>query len=148
MLLDLSQSRDFHRPPVVSAEPIPLVINRDGIVRIGGTRVTLDPMVAAAHDGTVAGEIVQQRPSRELANVCAIIRYDLRHRREVEAYLRERQQHSEAIRQETEARLEPHDVRERLLARSKLPRWGRMTRGAADEHFTRDVPLPGIKDRH
>jgi hypothetical protein len=114
MLLGLSQNRRLYRPPVVSTEPIPLVINRNEIVRIGSTRITLDSMVAAAHDGGATGEIVQQRPSRQLADVCVVFCDYLRHQCEVEAYLGEHQQHSEAMRQEGEARFSPHGVRDRL----------------------------------
>jgi uncharacterized protein (DUF433 family) len=106
---------------VVGAEPIPLVTDSDGIVRIGSTRVTLDTIVAAFHDGATAEEILQQYPSLQLADVYAVIGYYLRHQREVEAYLRERQQHSEAVRQENEARFDPRGVRDRLLARRKHP---------------------------
>jgi hypothetical protein len=58
MLLGFSENRGLHRPLVVSAEPIPLVIDSDGIVRIGSTKGHLDTLVAAFHDGATAGEIV------------------------------------------------------------------------------------------
>jgi uncharacterized protein (DUF433 family) len=105
----------------VSAEPIPLVINRDGIVRIGSARVTLDTIVAAFHDGATAEEIGQQYPCLQLADVYAVIGYYRRRQREVEAYLWERQQRSETVRSENEARFDPRGVRDRLLARCKLP---------------------------
>jgi uncharacterized protein (DUF433 family) len=106
---------------VLGAEPIPLTIDGHGVVRVGGTRVTLDTIVAAFHDGATAEEIVQQYPSLQLADVYAVIGYYLRHQREVEAYLQERQQHSETVYQENEARFDPRGVRDRLLARRKLP---------------------------
>lgn len=108
-------------PLVVGAEPIPLRIDSDGVVRVGGTRVTLDTLVAAFHDGATAEEMVQQYPSLQLADVYAVIGYYLRHQPEVEAYLQERQQRSETVRRENEARFDPRGVRDRLLARRKLP---------------------------
>jgi uncharacterized protein (DUF433 family) len=108
-------------PLVVGAESIPLAIDSEGVARVSGTRVTLDTIVAAFHEGATAEEIVQQYPSVQLADIYAVIGYYLRHRPEVEAYLRERRQHSETVRQENEARFEPHGVRDRLLARRKLP---------------------------
>ncbi len=107
-------------PLVIGAEPIPLIIDRDGVVRVGGTRVTLDTVVAAFHDGATAEEIVQQYPSLHLADVYAVIGYYLRHQREIEAYLQERQQYAETVRRENEARFDPHGVRDRLLARHKV----------------------------
>jgi uncharacterized protein (DUF433 family) len=106
----------------VSAEPIPLVIDSDGIVHIGTSRVTIDALVTAFHDGAISKEIVQQHPSLQLANVYAVVCYYPRHQREVEAYLGERQQHSDTVRQEHEACLDLLGMRERLLARPKLPR--------------------------
>jgi hypothetical protein len=44
------------------------------------------------------------------------------HQREVGAYLGERQQHLEVVRQEPEACFSPHGARDRSLARPKLPR--------------------------
>jgi uncharacterized protein (DUF433 family) len=108
-------------PLVVGAESIPLAIDSDGVARVSGTRVTLDTIVAAFHEGATAEEIVQQYPSLQLADVYAVIGYYLRHQREVEAYLEERQQHSETVRLENEARFDPRGMRDRLLARRKLP---------------------------
>ena len=103
--------------PVIEAEKIPLEANADGVLRVGGTRVTLDTMVAAFNDGATAEEIVHQYPALRLADVYAVIGYYLRHRLEIEAYLRERQQQAEEIRKQNEARFDSHGIRERLLAR-------------------------------
>jgi hypothetical protein len=45
-------------PLVVGVEPILLAIDSDGTVHIGSTRVTLDALVVAFHDGATAEEIV------------------------------------------------------------------------------------------
>jgi uncharacterized protein (DUF433 family) len=101
----------------ITAPPLPLQTDVDGVVRVGGTRVTLDTVVAAFNDGATAEEIVHQYPSLHLADVYAVIGYYLRQRSEVEAYLRQRQQQADGIRQQNEARFDPHGVRDRLLAR-------------------------------
>jgi len=41
-------------------EPIPLKVNADGVVQVGGTRVPLDTVVAAFNQGATFGEIVFQ----------------------------------------------------------------------------------------
>ena len=46
----------------ITAAPIPLEADLDGVVRISGTRVTLDTVVAAFKDGATAEEIVFQYP--------------------------------------------------------------------------------------
>jgi len=98
-------------------EPAPMQATEDGVVRVGGTRVTLDTVVAAFEEGATAEEIVQQYPALRLADAYAVIGYYLRHRSEVEAYLAERGKHSTEIRQQNQKRFEPSGVRARLLAR-------------------------------
>ena len=102
---------------MIETASIPLEMDTDGVVRVGGTRVTLDTVVAAFEEGATAEEIVQQYPSLHLADVYAVIGYYLRRRQEVEAYLRERQQKANEVRQQNESRFDPHGVRDRLLAR-------------------------------
>ena len=106
----------------VVADPLPLQIDEDGVARVGGTRVTLDTIVAAFADGATAEEIVQQYPSVALADVYAVLGYYLRHRSEVEAYLQRRAQQALAVRQQNEQRTDPLGVRERLLARQTATR--------------------------
>jgi uncharacterized protein (DUF433 family) len=102
---------------VIAAEPIPLETDADGVVRVRGTRVTLDTIVIAFNEGATAEEIVHQYPSLHLAEVYAVISYYLRRRSDVEAYLRQRQQQADEIRKQNESRFDPHGVRDRLLAR-------------------------------
>jgi uncharacterized protein (DUF433 family) len=101
----------------IAHEPVPLQVTEDGVVRVGGTRVTLDTVVTAFEEGGTAEEIVQQYPSLRLADVYAAISYYLRHRSEVESYLAERREESSRIRQQNETRFDPAGVRARLLAR-------------------------------
>ncbi len=101
----------------IAQEPIPLETDRDGGVRIAGTRVTLDTVVAAFEEGATAEEIVQQYPSLSLADVYAVIGYYLRRRSEVQAYLRKRRRQAKEIRKENEARSSLLGVRDRLMAR-------------------------------
>jgi uncharacterized protein (DUF433 family) len=98
-------------------EPLPLRLDSHGVVRVGGTRVSLDTVVEAFRDGATAEEIVQQYSTLDLGDVYAAIAYYLRHRPEVDAYLTERRRQREAVRAENEARLDPHGIRDRLLAR-------------------------------
>ena len=103
----------------VVASPVPLETTSNGVVRVGGTRVTLDTVVATFLDGATAEEIAQQYPSLHLADVYAVISYYLRHIEEVEAYLSERRKQAAEVRRENEARFDPSGVRERLLARQQ-----------------------------
>ena len=101
----------------IDAEPMPLQTDADGVVRVGGTRVTLDTIVAAFQQGATAEEIAQQYPTVSLSDVYAAIAYYLRHREEVEAYLEEGRRQGDALRQLHEAKCDRRGVRDRLLAR-------------------------------
>jgi uncharacterized protein (DUF433 family) len=102
---------------VIAHESVPLRITDDGVVRVGGTRVTLDTVVSAFEEGATAEEIVQQYPSLSLADAYAAIGYYLGHRSEVEAYLAQRQGHSSEVRRDNATRFDASGVRARLLAR-------------------------------
>lgn len=101
----------------IDVDQSPLAVDAHGVVRIGGTRVTLDTVIAAFHEGASAEEVVQQYPVLQLADVYAVFSYYLRHRAEVDAYLSARAAEAATIRAEIEARVSPIGVRERLLAR-------------------------------
>ena len=103
----------------IETEPLPLEMDADGVIRVGGTRVTLDTVVAVFNEGATAEEIVQQYPSLRLADVYSVISYYLRHSSEVEDYLRQRQQQRETVRKQNESRFDSSGIRERLLARRK-----------------------------
>jgi uncharacterized protein (DUF433 family) len=102
---------------VITTEPVPLEADADGVLRVGGTRVTLDTVMAAFKEGATADEVVYQYPSLDLADVHAVIAYYLRQYPEVEAYLRRRQSQADDVRRQSEGQLDPHGMRERLLAR-------------------------------
>jgi uncharacterized protein (DUF433 family) len=101
----------------ITTQPIPLTLDKEGVIHVAKTRVTLDTVIAAFLEGATAEEIVQQYPSLELADVYAVIGYYLRQRVEVDNYLQQRQQLAERIRRENESHLDPTGVRARLLAR-------------------------------
>lgn len=99
-------------------DPVPLVFPDDGsAIRVAGTRLTLDTIVAAFKRGATAEEIAQDFPPVGLPDVYAVIAYYLRHRDEVEDYLAKRASEHAELRREIEARPEYQDFRERLLAR-------------------------------
>ena len=100
-----------------TTEVIPLTLDVNGVLRVGNTRVTLETVLAAFADGATAEEIVQQYSSLQLADVYSVLGYYLRHTVEVDAYLQQRHQQRETVRQQNEGRFDPHGVRERLLAR-------------------------------
>lgn len=101
------------------AEPPPFTITPDGSIRIAGTRVTLDTVIAAYKEGATVEEIVQQYPVLELADIHLVIGYYLRRRDQVETYLQQQSVEADTIRREAERRSPPEGVRARLLARQQ-----------------------------
>jgi uncharacterized protein (DUF433 family) len=101
----------------LESAPAPLERDADGVVRVRGTRVTLETVVGAFNDGAIAEEITSQYPSLSLADTYAVIAYYLRHRREVDDYIAGRAAHADGVRAETERRVDPAGIRSRLLAR-------------------------------
>ncbi len=104
-------------PEALDAEPLPLETGPDGVIRVRGTRVTLDTLWAAFEDGSTAEEIVQQYPSLSLADAYQAIGYCLRNRALVAGYLVKRSETSEEVRRANESRWPPEGVRARLLQR-------------------------------
>lgn len=106
----------------ISARPVPLSLDSDGVARVGGTRVTLETVVDAFRRGATAEEIAQQYPSVELSDVYSVLGYYLDQREGVEAYLGERSAKSKAVRTEVETRFDPDGIRDRLISRSQTRR--------------------------
>lgn len=97
--------------------PVPLKLDKTGVARVGGTRVTLDTVVRAFTRGATAEEIAQQYPSLSLSDVYATISYYLQNRDEVEKYLEKRRKQAQTVKRENQKRFDQSGIRERLLAR-------------------------------
>jgi uncharacterized protein (DUF433 family) len=91
----------------------------DGIIRVTGTRVTLESIVAVFERGGTAEEIVQSFPSVGLAGAYAILTYVVSHRADVAAYLERRANEELAERVRVEASSDSAAFRDRLLARQR-----------------------------
>lgn len=103
----------------LTAQPIPLSYDADGVARVGSTRVTLETVVEAFHHGQTAEGIVERYPALSLADVYTVIAYYLGNRDAVDAYVRERHQSAADVRRQNESRFDPAGIRERLLARQR-----------------------------
>ena len=103
----------------VALQPVmpPLARDDDGVIRVAGTRVTLDTVVEAFESGASAEEITGQYPSVALPDVYATIAYYLQHRAELEPYFEARREAHDQVRREAQAASGLAGVRERLLAR-------------------------------
>jgi uncharacterized protein (DUF433 family) len=104
---------------LLEIQPItaPLAADSNGVIKIAGSRVTLDTVIGAFMRGATAEEIAQQYPSITLADVYATISYYLQHQDEVDKYLEKRRKHAKAVREQNKKRFDQSGIRARLLAR-------------------------------
>lgn len=101
----------------VTAQPVPLWTDSDGVIRVGGSRVTLDTLIGAFRDGASAEAIADQYPSLSLADIYAVIGFYLHHQAEVDAHLEQHHQEAARVREANEKRFDPSGIRERLQNR-------------------------------
>jgi uncharacterized protein (DUF433 family) len=99
---------------------VPLRRDESGALRVGHSRVLLELVIRAFQDGATPEAIAQRYPTAALADLYAVIAYYLRHQAEVEAYLAQREQQAQEVRE----RIESHqgdlaELRTRLLARQQ-----------------------------
>jgi uncharacterized protein (DUF433 family) len=98
------------------AEPPPLRIDENGVIRVGASRITLDLIVEQYENGMSADEFVRAYDSLSLADVHGAIAYYLRHRDEVRAYIKRRAEEAQALRTKIESE-HPRISRAELLTR-------------------------------
>ena len=94
-------------------------MNETGVLRVTGTRVSLDSIIYAFDVGATPEEIIQQYPTLDLKDVYAVISYYLQNQDEVKQYLAQRQVEHLELKRELEAKFNPNGLRERLLARKR-----------------------------
>ena len=102
-------------------QPVPLRLDQDGVIRVGGTRVTLHTIVNAFHQGLGAEEIADRYPSLALADVYSVIGYYLRHRVTLDDYLDQQRSEADQVRNENQRRWPPTELRAKVLARRQSP---------------------------
>lgn len=98
------------------ADPLPLRIDEGGAVRVGKSRISLDLVVEQYGNGMTPEDMVRAYDTLVLADVHTVIAYFLRHRDEVQAYLKQRAEEAESLRTKIEAE-RPRLTREVQLAR-------------------------------
>lgn len=103
-------------------EVIPIYTDQDGRMRVTGTRVLLDLIVYAYHQGETPEHIVQMYTTLTLDQVYLAIGYYLRNRETVDAYIQRMDEEGKRLRREWEAKYPPQVTRAELLARLQAKR--------------------------
>ncbi|MHB8627968.1 MAG: DUF433 domain-containing protein [Aggregatilineales bacterium] len=79
-------------------EQIPIRSDEHGRLRVGNTRVLLDLVIYSFRLGSTPETITQQYPTLSLDDVYLALGYYLRHRDDVDSYLRQQEAEAEAFR--------------------------------------------------
>lgn len=100
---------------------IPLEKNEQGVIRITGTRVSLDSILHAYYNGgATPEEIVIRFPTCTLENIYTVISWALNNAEFVAAYLADQKAQYHLHEKEIKQTYPSSGLRQRLLARSKL----------------------------
>lgn len=102
---------------LVDSEPVPIAADSEGVIRVGGTRVTLDSVIASFRNGATAEQIAMDYPVLNLSDIYAVITYYLRHQLDVDGYLKCQREQAAHWQAEAQAKFDTAGVRQRLLAR-------------------------------
>jgi uncharacterized protein (DUF433 family) len=101
-------------------QAIPLRPDEHGGYRIGNSRITLDLLVRGFNNGLSPEMLAYNFDTLVLADVYSVLGYYLRHKMEVDAYLRIREQHADELQRMIEASQPNKDeLKARLMARWK-----------------------------
>jgi uncharacterized protein (DUF433 family) len=107
----------------ISADPVPLHVDASGTIRVAGTRLTLESLLALYQQGRgkTPEEIAACFDGISLGDVYAVLGYYLHHQTEVDTYLAQQEAASEAVWRELEAEgpAEANPFRDRVLSRRK-----------------------------
>jgi uncharacterized protein (DUF433 family) len=100
-------------------EAVPLATDRDGVIRVSGTRVPLETVIGAFLDGATPEEIVLGYTTLSLADVYQVVAYYLKNKEKVDSYLERVGVEEKEAGTLVEARWNQVGIRERLLARQR-----------------------------
>ena len=95
----------------------PLFEDKDGTIRIIGSRIPLDTIVYEFNQGATAEQIQDSFPSLSLRSIYGALAFYLEHQATVEEYLRHREQEAAELRRKLESRPEITAWRESLRHR-------------------------------
>lgn len=104
----------------IENEITPLKMDKCGTIRVGDTRVTLDLVVNAYNEGALPQQIVEMYDALDLADTYYAIGYYLRHKAEIDDYIKEGEETADRLGEDLQNRFGQAGLREKLEARRAL----------------------------
>lgn len=101
-------------PEVETLQALSLTRGEDGVIRVVGSRVTLDSLVREFQRGSTAEQIQEDFPSLALSQIYAAITYYLQNTASVGQYLHAQERAAAEIRRDIESHQNSGSLRERL----------------------------------
>jgi len=101
----------------IHGDPPPLCETEDGVIRISGTRVSLERVVRAFRMGATPEQIAQDFDVLTIESVYSVVNYYLHYRSEVDAYLATAEQEAAETKSDIERETDPTGIRARLIAK-------------------------------
>jgi uncharacterized protein (DUF433 family) len=89
---------------IALTQTTPLFEDKDGIIRIVGSRIPLDTLVYEFKQGATAEQMQDSFPSLSLRSIYGVIAFYLEHQAAVEEYFRGREQEAAELRHRPESR--------------------------------------------
>ena len=103
--------------PFTLTQTTPLVDDKDGTIRIVGSRIPLDTIIHEFNQGATAEQIQDSFPSLSLRSIYGAIAFYMEHPAVVDEYLRSRALGAAELQRKIESRPEIGEFRERLRHR-------------------------------
>jgi uncharacterized protein (DUF433 family) len=103
----------------VTIEPlsVPLHVDEDGTIRVGGTRLIIDLIIHAYNKGRTPEDIVRSYDAVSLSDIYTVIGYYLHHRAELDAYVAQREAEAQQLRDVVTSTDDYKQRMDRLLTR-------------------------------
>lgn len=98
-------------------QTVPLARDDEGVLRVIGSRVTLDSVVHLFKSGATAEQIQEDFPSLALGDIYSVIAYYLQHSSDVEEYLLKQAVDTRELQRVVESGLDTREIRQRLRQR-------------------------------
>ena len=106
---------------IESIQNVPLTVTEDGVIRIAGSKVSLESVLYHYKAGATPEQIACKFPSLKLADIYTVVAYYLNHRESVDEYLRGAEAAGDAIQAQIESQpgyqANMNEIRQHLITR-------------------------------